>query len=81
MESLKICICIGSTENWSNYLQRKGTEAEIEETAKMLAHESGGILVGIVPTSKGQAIIVYRGKNYQRPPRLRPENLLTKREA
>ncbi|KAJ7567231.1 hypothetical protein O6H91_02G137800 [Diphasiastrum complanatum] len=55
--------------------------AEIEETAKMLAHESGGILVGIVPTSKGQAIIVYRGKNYQRPPRLRPENLLTKREA
>lgn len=59
----------------------KGTIAEVEGTAKMLEIESGGILVGIVTTSKGQAIIVYRGKNYQRPPELRPRHLLTKRQA
>ncbi|KAF2290202.1 hypothetical protein GH714_004057 [Hevea brasiliensis] len=31
--------------------------------------------------SKGYAIIVFRGKNYQRPSTLRPRNLLTKRKA
>ncbi|KAJ6897682.1 CRM-domain containing factor CFM3A [Populus alba x Populus x berolinensis] len=31
--------------------------------------------------SKGYAIIVYRGKDYQRPSMLRPKNLLTKRKA
>ncbi|XP_024533219.1 CRM-domain containing factor CFM3, chloroplastic/mitochondrial [Selaginella moellendorffii] len=51
------------------------------EVAKMLEIESGGILVGVVTTSKGQAIIVYRGKNYQRPAELRPRSLLTKRKA
>jgi hypothetical protein len=54
---------------------------EAQRTAKMLEAESGGILVDIVTTSKGQAIIVYRGKNYQRPSELRPRNLLTKRQA
>ncbi|KAL2635271.1 hypothetical protein R1flu_006750 [Riccia fluitans] len=54
---------------------------DLEQTAKMLEYESGGILIGTVPTSKGQAIIVYRGKNYSRPPELRPKSLLTKRQA
>lgn len=54
---------------------------EVEQTARMLEIESGGILVGIITTSKGQAVIVYRGKNYQRPAELRPKNLLTKRQA
>eukprot|EP00249_Psilotum_nudum_P022135 c28389_g1_i1 orf=405-3392(-) len=53
----------------------------VQETARMLEYESGGILVATVPTSKGQAIIMYRGKNYQRPAQLRPRNLLTKRKA
>lgn len=59
----------------------KAPIAEAQQTAKMLERESGGILVDIVNTSKGQAIIVYRGKNYQRPSELRPRHLLTKRQA
>ncbi|KAG0630358.1 hypothetical protein M758_1G172500 [Ceratodon purpureus] len=54
---------------------------EAERIAKMLEAESGGILVDIVTTSKGQAMIMYRGKNYQRPSELRPRHLLTKRQA
>lgn len=54
---------------------------KLQETARMLEYESGGILVAVVTTSKGQAIIVYRGKNYKRPAQLRPRNLLTKRKA
>lgn len=54
---------------------------ELEYTAKMLAYESGGVLVATVKVSKGQAIIVYRGKNYQRPLHIRPRHLLTKRQA
>jgi RNA-binding protein YhbY len=54
---------------------------QLKMTAKMLANESGGILVAVEKTSKGYAIIVYRGKNYARPPQLRPPNLLTKRLA
>lgn len=54
---------------------------EAQRIARMLEIESGGILVDIVTTSKGQAMIVYRGKNYQRPSELRPRHLLTKRQA
>ncbi|KAH7688661.1 Poly(A)-specific exoribonuclease PARN protein [Dioscorea alata] len=54
---------------------------EIETTARILEAESGGILVGIDRVRKGYAIIVYRGKNYQRPAMLRPQTLLSKREA
>ncbi|CAA6675261.1 unnamed protein product [Spirodela intermedia] len=43
--------------------------------------ESGGVLVSVDKISKGFAIIVYRGKDYHRPPSLRPKNLLTKRKA
>lgn len=55
--------------------------AFIEETAKLLEYESGGILVAIERVSKGHALIYYRGKNYRRPISLRPRNLLTKAKA
>ncbi|ESQ49948.1 hypothetical protein EUTSA_v10019986mg [Eutrema salsugineum] len=51
------------------------------EVAEILEAESGGILVAVEMVSKGYAIIVYRGKNYERPPCLRPQTLLSKREA
>ncbi|KAF5958868.1 hypothetical protein HYC85_006093 [Camellia sinensis] len=49
--------------------------------ARALEAESNGILVAVERVSKGYAIIVYRGKNYQRPDCLRPQTLLNKREA
>ncbi|KAG0553644.1 hypothetical protein KC19_12G027600 [Ceratodon purpureus] len=64
---------------------------EVDKIARMLETESGGILVGICTIPVGAAIIVYRGKNYQRPidgisleglpDGLRPRGLLTKRQA
>ncbi|CAH9084561.1 unnamed protein product [Cuscuta europaea] len=59
---------------------RKGIE-EVQQIAGTLESESGGILVAIEQTSKGYAIIVYRGKNYERPAFLRPQTLLSKRQA
>lgn len=63
----------------------------VEKIARMLEIESGGVLVGICSIPVGEAIIVYRGKDYQRPtdgispqghPKgLRPRGLLTKKEA
>uniref|UniRef100_A0A5B6Z3L8 CRM domain-containing protein n=1 Tax=Davidia involucrata TaxID=16924 RepID=A0A5B6Z3L8_DAVIN len=53
----------------------------VEETARLLEYESGGILVAIERVPKGNALIYYRGKNYQRPISLRPRNLLTKAKA
>lgn len=51
-------------------------------TAKLLEAESGGILVSIDKLKKGgHAIILYRGKNYRRPLKLVPENLLNKQDA
>eukprot|EP00252_Welwitschia_mirabilis_P000090 TRINITY_DN10058_c0_g2_i1.p1 TRINITY_DN10058_c0_g2~~TRINITY_DN10058_c0_g2_i1.p1 ORF type:complete len:864 (+),score=158.14 TRINITY_DN10058_c0_g2_i1:274-2865(+) len=55
--------------------------AAVEDIARLLENESGGILVAIERVSKGYAIIFYRGKNYQRPSTLRPKNLLNKRKA
>ncbi|XP_008802838.1 CRM-domain containing factor CFM3, chloroplastic/mitochondrial [Phoenix dactylifera] len=49
--------------------------------ALSLESESGGVLVSVDKVSKGFAIIVYRGKDYERPSTLRPKNLLTKRKA
>ncbi|XP_022774444.1 CRM-domain containing factor CFM2, chloroplastic isoform X2 [Durio zibethinus] len=54
---------------------------EVHQVARILEAESGGILVAVERVSKGYAIIVYRGKNYKRPTCLRPQTLLTKREA
>ncbi|KAK4396908.1 CRM-domain containing factor CFM3, chloroplastic/mitochondrial [Sesamum angolense] len=61
-------------------LERK-TFAQVKHIAVSLEAESGGLLVSVDRTTKGYAIIVYRGKNYQRPLAFRPRNLLTKRQA
>lgn len=53
----------------------------VEETARLLEYESGGILVSIDRVPKGHALIYYRGKNYRRPITIRPRNLLTKAKA
>lgn len=54
---------------------------QVKKIALALEAESGGVLVSVDKISKGYAIIVYRGKDYQRPSTLRPRNLLTKRKA
>jgi len=54
---------------------------DVQQIAKTLEAESGGILISVEKVGKGHAIIVYRGKNYSRPPSLRPRTLLNKREA
>lgn len=54
---------------------------QVSKIALALEAESGGILVSVDKVSKGYAIIVFRGKDYSRPPTLRPKNLLTKRKA
>ncbi|XP_021741745.1 CRM-domain containing factor CFM2, chloroplastic-like [Chenopodium quinoa] len=59
-----------------------GTDIEeINNIARILEAESGGVLVAVERARKGHAIIVYRGKNYQRPASLRPQTLLNKKEA
>ncbi|XP_058088029.1 chloroplastic group IIA intron splicing facilitator CRS1, chloroplastic isoform X2 [Magnolia sinica] len=55
--------------------------SQVMNTAILLEIESGGILVFVEKLRKGHAIIIYRGKNYRRPVKLLPENLLTKKEA
>lgn len=56
--------------------------AKVDQAARMLAYESGGILVCVEKNSKGLWLMVYyRGKNYERPTQLRPKGLLTKRQA
>ncbi|OWM83136.1 CRM-domain containing factor CFM3, chloroplastic/mitochondrial isoform X2 [Punica granatum] len=54
---------------------------QVKHLAISLEAESGGVLVSVDKTPKGYAIIVYRGKNYQRPNTVRPRNLLTRRQA
>ncbi|KAH6808964.1 CRM family member 3A [Perilla frutescens var. frutescens] len=54
---------------------------EVKNIALALEAESGGVLVSVDKISKGYAIIVFRGRDYKRPPLLRPKNLLTKRKA
>lgn len=55
--------------------------AQVKHVAISLEAESGGVLVSVDKTTKGYAIIVYRGKNYQRPRAVKPKNLLTRRQA
>ncbi|XP_047337737.1 CRM-domain containing factor CFM3, chloroplastic/mitochondrial-like [Impatiens glandulifera] len=62
-------------------ISKQKNAAFIEETARLLEYESGGILVTIETIPKGHALIYYRGKNYRRPISLRPRNLLTKAKA
>ncbi|XP_057983498.1 CRM-domain containing factor CFM2, chloroplastic [Malania oleifera] len=54
---------------------------EVHAVARTLEAESRGILVAVERVRKGYAIIIYRGKNYERPACLRPQTLLNKREA
>ncbi|CAA6666157.1 unnamed protein product [Spirodela intermedia] len=54
---------------------------QVKHIAISLEAESGGVLISVDKTTKGYAIIVYRGKNYRRPQVLRPKNLLTRRQA
>lgn len=62
-------------------ITKQKTLAFVEDTARLLEYESGGILVAIERIPKGYALIYYRGKNYRRPISLRPRNLLTKAKA
>ncbi|KAI4347186.1 hypothetical protein L6164_008021 [Bauhinia variegata] len=62
-------------------ITKQKTLAFVEETARLLEFESGGILVAIERLPKGFCLIYYRGKNYRRPITLRPRNLLTKAKA
>lgn len=55
--------------------------SQVTYTAKMLEAESGGVLVSVDKLKEGHAIILYRGKNYQRPLKKVTKNLLTKKEA
>lgn len=55
--------------------------AQVKHIAISLEAESGGVLVSLDKTTKGYAIIIYRGKNYERPRAIRPKNLLTRRQA
>ncbi|GER51428.1 CRS1 / YhbY (CRM) domain-containing protein [Striga asiatica] len=61
-------------------VERK-TLSQVKHIAISLEAESGGVLVCVEKTHKGHVIIVYRGKNYQRPLAFRPKNLLTRRQA
>lgn len=54
---------------------------EVRSIALSLEAESSGVLVSVDKISKGFAIILYRGKSYHRPSKLRPQNLLSKRKA
>ncbi|KAE8670572.1 transcription factor bHLH92-like [Hibiscus syriacus] len=54
---------------------------QLKKVVIALEAESGGVLVSVDKISKGYAIIVYRGKDYERPSTMRPKNLLTKRRA
>lgn len=60
---------------------RGKTFAQVKHIAISLEAESGGVLVSLDKTTKGYAVILYRGKNYQRPTELRPKNLLSRRKA
>ena len=62
-------------------ITKQKTLAFVNETARLLEYESGGILVAVERVPKGYAIIFYRGKNYRRPINIRPRNLLTKAKA
>lgn len=54
---------------------------QVMHTAKLLEAESGGVLVSVDKLKEGHAIIIFRGKNYQRPWKPICGNLLSKRKA
>ncbi|KAL5578493.1 hypothetical protein UlMin_020192 [Ulmus minor] len=55
---------------------------QVRKIALALEAENGSVLVSVDKISRKKfAIVVFRGKDYQRPKTLRPKNLLTKRKA
>lgn len=60
---------------------RGKTLQQVKHIAISLEAESDGVVVSLDKTTKGYAVIVYRGKNYTRPDALRPKNMLTRRQA
>lgn len=54
---------------------------QITYTAKLLELMTGGALVAVEKVRSHHVIIIYRGKNYRRPIKLLPDNLLNKKEA
>lgn len=62
-------------------ITKQKTLAFVEDTARLIEYESGGVLVAIERVPKGYCLIYYRGKNYKRPISIRPRNLLTKAKA
>lgn len=54
---------------------------QVKHIAISLEAESGGVLISVDKTTKGYAIILYRGKNYKTPQILKPRNLLSRRKA
>ncbi|XP_021291444.1 CRM-domain containing factor CFM3A, chloroplastic/mitochondrial [Herrania umbratica] len=62
-------------------IMKAKTFDQVKKVALALEAESGGVLVSVDRISKGYAIVVFRGKDYQRPSTIRPKNLLTKRRA
>ncbi|CAD6225187.1 unnamed protein product [Miscanthus lutarioriparius] len=55
--------------------------AQVKHIAISLEAESEGVLISLDKTTKGYAIIFYRGKNYRQPQIMKPRNLLTRRQA
>ncbi|XP_078152777.1 maize chloroplast splicing factor-like protein isoform X1 [Carex rostrata] len=55
--------------------------SQITYTAKLLELMTGGALVAVENVRSHHVIIIYRGKNYRRPMKLLPDNLLNKKEA
>jgi RNA-binding protein YhbY len=55
--------------------------SQITYTAKLLELMTGGTLVAVEKVRSHHVIIIYRGKNYCRPIKLLPDNLLNKKEA
>ncbi|KAL6984649.1 hypothetical protein U1Q18_018027 [Sarracenia purpurea var. burkii] len=62
------------------FVERKSF-SQVKHIAISLEAESGGVLVSLDKTTKGYAIILYRGKNYKCPHALKPKNLLSRRQA
>ncbi|CAH9088493.1 unnamed protein product [Cuscuta epithymum] len=56
------------------------TFSQVLHTAELLEAKSGGVLVSVDKLKEGHAILLYRGKNYNRP-KSSPQNLLNKGDA
>ncbi|KAK3121559.1 hypothetical protein QOZ80_8BG0656150 [Eleusine coracana subsp. coracana] len=73
-------------QNWKHkevvkVITKQNQTRQIMYTAKLLEVETEGILIAVEKLTTSHAIILYRGKNYCRPTKSSPSNLLTKREA